>query len=267
MIDLEDVREYMRRQSEEDRKNRTVQVEAASIDEGLRQASIELAMPVAALAYEVLARGTPGTFGMGRRPWRLSVYVPGREARAPHEEAAEAAAAPGEAAPVDSPGEVFVRIAGDGAFLRVTKPRGRGARATEVMALERLALRGVSGFDTSLVARVVRHADGEWVRVADVRYVPANDSVVSVEIGDGDMRATIVASEPGAGGADPTAEYLRGRCSRTASCTGSRTTCSSSSSARRATTGRSWPRRGRGRTTGPTPGSPTSSSATARRSP
>jgi len=210
MIDLEGLQEYMRRQSEEDRKNRTVQGEAASIEEGLRQASIELAMPVAALAYEVLARGTAGTFGMGRRPWRLSVYVPGREARAPHEEAAEAAAAPGEAAPVDAPGEAFVRIAGDGAFLRVTKPRGRGARATEVMALERLALRGVSGFDSSLVARVVRHADGEWVRVADVRYVPANDSVVTVEIGDGDMRATIVASEPGAGGADPTAEYLRG---------------------------------------------------------
>jgi uncharacterized protein (DUF342 family) len=210
MIDLEGLREYMRRQSEEDRKNRTVQVEAASVEEGLRQASIELGAPVAALACEVLARGSSGTLGMGRRPWRLSVYVPGREAKAPHEEAAEVTVAPAGTVPVDAPGEVFVRIAGDGAFLRVAKPRGRGARVTDVMALERLALRGVSGFDSSLVSRVVRHADGEWVRVADVRYVPANDSVVSVEIGDGEMKATIVASEPGAGGADPTAEYLRG---------------------------------------------------------
>jgi uncharacterized protein (DUF342 family) len=210
MIDLEGLREYMRRQSEEDRKNRTVQLEAASIEEGLRQASIELGVPVALLAYEVIARGTTGTLGMGRRPWRLSVYAPGRTALAPHEEAAEVPTAAAEAGPVDVPGEAFVRIAGDGAFLRVAKPRGRGARVTEVMALERLSLRGVSGFDPSLVSRVVRHADGEWVRVADVRYVPANDSVVTVEIGDGEMKASLVASEPGAGGADPTADYLRG---------------------------------------------------------
>jgi uncharacterized protein (DUF342 family) len=210
MIDLDGLREYMRRQSEEDRKNRTVQVEASSIDEGLRQASIELGVPVAALAYEVLTHGTPGTLGMGRRPWRLSVYVPGRTALAPHEEVAAESVPAAEAGPVDAPGEVFVRIAGDGAFLRVVKPRGRGARATEVMALERLSLRGVSGFDPSLVSRVVRHADGEWVRVADVRYTPANDSVVSVEVSDGEMKASIVASEPGAGGADPTADYLRG---------------------------------------------------------
>jgi hypothetical protein len=210
MIDLDGLREYMRRQSEEDRKNRTVQLEAASVEDGLRQASIELGAPVAKLAYEVLARGTTGTLGMGRRPWRLAVYVPGDTAKAPHEEAVEAPAAAAEAAPVDAPGEIFVRIAGDGAFLRVTRPHGRGARAAEVMALEHLSLRGVSGFDPSLVSRVVRHADGEWVRVAEVRYVPANDSVVTVEIADGEMKATIVASEPGAGGADPTADYLRG---------------------------------------------------------
>ncbi len=210
MIDLDGLREYMRRQSEEDRKNRTVQVEAASVEEGLRQASIELGVPVAALAYEVLVKGTPGTLGMGRRPWKLGVYVPGREAKAPHEEAAAEAVPAADAGPVDVPGEVFVRIAGDGAFLCVTKPRGRGVRATEVMALERLSLRGVSGFDSSLVSRVVRHADGEWVRVADVRYAPANDAVVTVEIADGEMKATIVASEPGAGGADPTADFLRG---------------------------------------------------------
>ncbi|OHD71584.1 MAG: hypothetical protein A2177_07630 [Spirochaetes bacterium RBG_13_68_11] len=210
MIDLDGLREYMRRQSEEDRKNRTVQVEASSIDEGLRQASIELGVPVVLLSYEVLVHGTPGTLGMGRRSWRLSVYVPGRTALAPHEEGAEAPVAAAETGPLDVPGEVFVRIAGDGAFLRAVKPRGRGARATEVMALERLSLRGVSGFDPSLVSRVVRHADGEWVRVADVRYTPANDSVVSVEVSDGEMKASIVASEPGAGGADPTADYLRG---------------------------------------------------------
>jgi uncharacterized protein (DUF342 family) len=210
MIDLDGLREYMRRQSEEDRKNRTMQVEAASVEEGLRQASIELGVPVTALAYEVLVKGTPGTLGMGRHPWRLSVYEPGREAKAPHEEEAAEAVPAAESGPVDAPGEVFVRIAGDGAFLRAVKPRGRGVRATEIMALERLSLRGISGFDSSLVSRVVRHADGEWVRVADVRYAPANDAVVTVEIADGEMKATIVASEPGAGGADPTADFLRG---------------------------------------------------------
>jgi len=77
------------------------------------------------------------------------------------------------------------------------------------MALEKLSLRGVSGFDTALVSRIVKHADGEYIRVGDVPYNPSHDSSVSMDITDGAMKAVVVINEPGPGGADISADYLR----------------------------------------------------------
>jgi hypothetical protein len=209
-ITLEQIQEYMRERSAEDRANRTVAVEAATIPEALEKASIELGVPVRNLEYEVVQKGAPGVLGMGARSWKISVYEKSRAASpAPRDEEAAPAAAVAPGRLPDLPGEVFVRVASDGAFLKVTKPRGRAPRATEIMALEKLSLRGVSGFDQSLVARVVKHADGEYIRVADVRSSPAHDAGLSLDITDGEMKAYVLATEPGPGGADLSADGIR----------------------------------------------------------
>jgi uncharacterized protein (DUF342 family) len=210
-ITLEQIQEYMRSQSEEDRSNRTLAVEAASISEALKKASIELGAPVRGLEYEVVQKGSAGFLGLGAKLWKLSVYEKLREVKTAAEAEETAGEGPAAGAPrvVDAPGEVFVRIGTDGAFLKATRPRGRAPRATEIMALEKLSLRGVSNFDQSLVARVVKHADGEYIRVADVQYNPANDAAVTLDMTDGEMKALIVVSEPGPGGADLSAEALR----------------------------------------------------------
>ncbi len=214
MVTIDELREYMKRQSEEDRKNRTLTLEAQSVEEALKRASIELATPVRQLEYEVLQKGSSGTLGVGRRPWKVHIYEKSRRAKTSAEAAeeerrkAEAAAREPER-PRDVPGEVFVRIGSEGAFLKVTRPQGRGPRASDVMAFEKLSLRGVSNYDTSLVSRVVKHADGEYIRVADVRYDPSHDAVVSLEVTDGEMRGVIVMTEPGPGGADISAEFLQ----------------------------------------------------------
>ena len=175
-INLEQLQEYMRKQSAEDKKNRTITVEAESIPDALKKASIELGIAVRDLEYETLDRGSPGTLGIGRKPWRLNVYERSREVKTSVEVEEEARSAEPEAEnrPKDLPGEAFVRVNNDGVFLRVTRPQGRGPRATEIMALERLSLRGVRNFDAALVARIIKHADGEMVRVADVHYNPSN---------------------------------------------------------------------------------------------
>ena len=82
-----------------------------------------------------------------------------------------------------------MRIGSEGALLKVTRPQGRGPRATEIMAFEKLSLRGVANFDSSLVSRVVKHADGEYIRVADIQYNPFHDATVSMDITDGEMKA------------------------------------------------------------------------------
>ena len=65
-VNLEQIQEYMRMQSEADKKNRTITVEAPSIPEGLKQASIELGVPLSALEYEVVARGSVRARDRGR---------------------------------------------------------------------------------------------------------------------------------------------------------------------------------------------------------
>ncbi|MGA2762825.1 MAG: FapA family protein [Spirochaetia bacterium] len=212
-INLDQLQEYMRRQSEEDRKNRTITLEAENIPDALKRASIELAVPLRNLEYEVLQKGTPGTFGVGRKPWKLHVYEKSRQAKTSAEAAEEERRRAEEAAreperPADVPGEVFVRIGSDGVFLKVTRPQGRGPRASDVMAFEKLSLRGVSNYDTALVSRVVKHADAEYIRVADIRYDPSHDATVTVDITDGEMKAIIIVTEPGPGGADVSADFL-----------------------------------------------------------
>jgi len=213
-INLEQLQDYMRRQLAEDARNRTLTLEADSVQEALRRASIELSLPVRDLEYEVLSKGSPGTLGVGKKPWKVAVYEKSRSVKTAVETAEEEkrrteAAAREPERQRDVPGEVFVRMGSEGAFLKVTKPLGKGPRATEIMAFEKLSLRGVSNYDTSLVARVVKHADGEYIRVADIRYDPSHDASVSIEITDGEMKAVVVVSEPGPGGADISIDYLR----------------------------------------------------------
>lgn len=213
MVDLGQLRDYMRGRLEEDTRNRTIKITAATVQDGLKRALIELGVPIKRLEYEVTTKGAAGTMGIGARPWTMVVYEKAKEVASP--KAAEVApfsvGAGLEMEPQeDLPGEVFVRISADGAFLKVTRPRGRAPRASEIMAVERLSLRGITDYDPGLVSRAVRHADGEYIRVADVHYNPSNDASVSVDILDGEMKASVVLTEPGPGGADLTAEYLRG---------------------------------------------------------
>lgn len=212
MVNVSQLQEYMRIQSEEDKRNKTIKVTAPSVLEALKRASIELGVPIKRLEYEITEKGSPGMMGMGKKPWTISVYEKSKDVvGAGIDTAGDLAVEAGafQEKQVDAPGEVFVRITSEGAFLKVTKPRGRAPRATEIMALERLSLRGIVNFDPGLVAKAVKHADGVYVRVADVRYNPSHDATVSLDVTDGEMKAVIVMAEPGPGGSDLTAEYLK----------------------------------------------------------
>ena len=132
MVTLQDLREYMRDRATDDRARRSVQVTAVSIEEALREASVELSLPVKKLEYEVLEKGSRGVFGMNRKDYILIVY----EADEEEEERAD-----GDDLGIDfdligatdredpnKDGSVIVRLASDGALLRVTQPEGKGKR-------------------------------------------------------------------------------------------------------------------------------------------
>ena len=212
MVTLQDLREYMRERASEDRVRRSVQVTAASIEEALGEASLELGLPVKRLEYELLEKGNRGVFGMNKKDWILIVYEADEEEGA-REEGEDLGIdfdllGATDQADQDADGAAVVRLTPDGAMLRVTPPIGRGKKVQHRVAVEMLERRGVERYDDDLVASVVKRADGEFVRVGDFSYNPANDSVLAVELSDHEMRAFLKIHRPGSGGIDQSAESI-----------------------------------------------------------
>jgi len=211
MITLESVREYMRDQLEADRAEQAVKVSGASVEEALGQAAIELGVPVKRLEYEIVEQGTKGVLGVGRKDWIILAYPAAADSVAAGKGAGEQGAAEGKEEEVvaDKDAEVFVRLTSEGVFLKVTKPSGRGSKVQERRALEKLSLRGVTNFDSGLVSKVVRHADGEYIKVGDYQFNPVK-STLSVDITDMDMKAYMTMTPPGPGGADLSFDEISG---------------------------------------------------------
>jgi hypothetical protein len=212
MITLESIREFMRDQLETDRTNQAVKVSGASVEEALGNAAIELGIPVRRLEYEIVETGSKGMLGVGRKEWTILAYPAASKAGTEQAAGGQSQAEEGKKEEVveDKDGEVFVRLTSQGVFLKVTKPSGRGSKAAERRALEKLNLRGVTNYDGGLVSKVVRHADGEYIKVGEYQFNPASQSTMSVDITDMDMRAYITVTPPGPGGADLSFEEIRG---------------------------------------------------------
>ncbi len=195
MISLETLRDYMKNQLAEDRSIKSVRVSGVSIDEALKAASIELECPVKKLEYEIVEQGNKGTLGMGKREWIILAYVAAKQVELSGIDQIDLDAlglGPSAAATIlDRDGEAFVRLNHDGVFLKVTRPTGSGGKVTEGMALDKFAERGVDGFEVQVVKRVVKHADGEYIKVGEFDFNPANQSVLIVDTADQDMKAFI----------------------------------------------------------------------------
>jgi uncharacterized protein len=213
MVKLQEIRSFMREQAVRDRRRKSIQITAPTIEEALKEASVELELPVKRLAYEVLEKGSTGFAGLNRRNYLVVVYEADQEdAEVDSEDFGIDFDAIGteEAVELESDGEVIVRLSANGVLLKVTSPSGGGRRVNERMAVEALERRGITNIDRSLVGSVVREAGGEYVRVGEFSYNPANDSVMSVNITDHEMKASVVVQAPGPGGIDQTYESMLG---------------------------------------------------------
>lgn len=211
VVGLEGVRSLMRRYLEQDSGRQSIEVEGSSVEDALRNAGIQLSLPLSRLEYVVLEEGHPGIAGIGRKSWKIRVNeVAGKEdasAFAPTED--EFAELSPQELVKDVDGEALVRLLSDGAYLKVTAPSGKGRRATERNAFERLQARSVRDVKEDLVARVVKDASEDWVRVGTFIANPAADALVSCELTDAEMKGYITVMPPGAGGCDLTTDAIR----------------------------------------------------------
>ncbi|MAG13893.1 MAG: polymerase [Spirochaetales bacterium] len=212
MVSVQELREYMRDRAADDRSRRSVQVTADSIETALNEAAVELDLPVKKLEYEVLERGSRGIFGVNKKNFILIVY----EATQDQDENSEDddlgidfdLVGAVERNNPDVDGDAVVRLSVDGALLRVRSPQGKGKKATEDQALAMLESRGVDQFDGSMVTKVVKQADGQFIRVGEFSYNPANDSIMAISITDREMKAYMVVHAPGPGGVDQSVETM-----------------------------------------------------------
>jgi hypothetical protein len=206
-IGLDAVRELMRRYLDDDSDRRSVEVEGVTLEAALQNAAIQLDSPISRIEYEVLEKGASGLAGFGRKPWKISAYESSQKKQI--KAVADTAISTDHAvaidiAPVvrDRDGEVFVRLATDGALIKVVPPMGKGRRATVKQALERLQARVVTDIDTQLVQEAVNAAAGTWLRVGSFIANPAADALLTVDIGAQEMDARITILPPQAGGCD-----------------------------------------------------------------
>ena len=213
MVTLQELRSFMRDRATQDRNRRSIQVTADSIEAGLEEASVELELPVKRLAYEVLEKGNRGFAGLSRKSYILIVYEADLEPEENEEDALDIdfdSIGLQEETVQDVNGEVIVRLSGDGVLLKITQPVGKGRPATEMQAKEALSARGITDPNMELVRSVVQEADGDYIKIGEFSYNPANDSVMSVDIVEHEMRAIMVVQPPGSGGIDQTFETMLG---------------------------------------------------------
>ena len=212
MVELTKIREFMRAQAEEDRKSKWVQVEGEDLDDALRQAAIELALPIKKIEYEIREPGKKGTFGLGRKNCVIVAY-PSMETVAAQidEDLMEMGTGiQDEEKLKDQDGEVIVRLFPEGVFLKVTAPVGNGTAVTERDVYTKLQKRQIEQYDKHILQKVVKAADGRYVKVGDFDYNPASDSIFTVEITDFDMKAYLNCRPPSANGADPNFDSIVG---------------------------------------------------------
>lgn len=214
VVRLPQIQELMRRYLDEDREKTSVAAEGATLEEALRNAGIQLECPVSSLDFEIVEKGVPGTLGLGKRAWKIRAYkASAKKSVAKTEEPAFGDGILGQdfgvaQEPKDRDGTVFVRLSGDGALLKVVPPVGRGRKVSEKAAIEKLHERGIHNIDEPLVREIVRLASSEYVQVGSFVVNPANDALLTVDVGDQDMKAYVMLTAPGPGGCDLSADSI-----------------------------------------------------------
>ncbi|MDR0324008.1 MAG: FapA family protein [Treponema sp.] len=205
MVDFIQLQEIVKKQLEYDRTIRTVEASGPTLEAAVAEAAALLDTHVRHLEYEIIERGSAGFMGAGRKDWLIRAYElehkrKKRKAGAEQEEEII------DDTPVivDKDGDAFVQCLPDGVFVKVIPPVGNGRKAYLTSVIQTLRSKRIKDYDSDILEKIVDEASGEYARLMDYQYQPQNNSMAAVEIDDSEMKAYIIVSPPGDGGADLT---------------------------------------------------------------
>jgi uncharacterized protein (DUF342 family) len=216
MIGLDDFRDRMKTEIEKTKQMKSVQVTGKNLDDALKQASLELGLPLRVLEYEILDRGKTGFLGVKGIPCRIIAYEsvkgPSGADEKSLEEELDLKSYEQEDVPMttDANGRFTVRLGSDGAWAKVYPPVGEGIPIVLEDVLGKLQDRGIMEPDLEILETLVRRADMMWVKVGDFVYNRANDALSSLEVTEEGMKAYLKVLEPGPGGGDLSVDDIRG---------------------------------------------------------
>jgi len=179
-----------------------IEVVGNSIEECLEDAAKQLEVNISDLEYEILNHGRKSL--LGKKNYRLLVKLAeGYDVFATEE--GKEAVNKDEVVDLrkDADGRYRVRITRIGVMLKVVPPRGKGSKVRIEEVLTNINTRGISEFDKTKVAKVVRDAENEYVKIADWASNERNDARVVVEVSDDEMKAIMTVIPPKPGGRDP----------------------------------------------------------------
>ncbi len=211
-VSLSHIRAFMQNQSQIDKANQSIEASGATLEDALREASIQLGIPVKKMVYEVVQKG--GVSGLkGKVPWRITAYAQPKEATVQSEFEEDFmfgdTGKTADAEVKNRDGQVCVRRQPDGIFMKVVPPSGTGKKASLSAATELLMRRKIDHYDGSLAERIVKRADNQYVRIAPYQYNPAADPVLSITVTEMEMKAYLMIQPPGIGGSDLSADIIR----------------------------------------------------------
>ena len=208
MVDFVRLQQIVRDRLEQDRNVQIVTASGNTLEDAVEHAAVLLDLPVKKLEYEIVEKGVPGFFGKGKKDWQIKAFKLVTVSKEVLEDLGIGSELFDVAPPVEqyADGDVFLHLSADGIYIKATAPKGGGRKPSEQEAFKLLKSRNVQDYNDDLISRVVREAAGEYIRVGDFMHMPTNDSTVTVEISEGEMKAHIVVTPPGYGGCDISAE-------------------------------------------------------------
>ncbi len=209
MVDFVQLQVLMKERLEYDRTVHIVDAEGPTLEDAAAEAATMLGVSVRHIEYEIIEKGSEGFFGTGKKDWKIRAYeqITSKEAKDGESSDSEESE---DAVPVivDKDGDVFVRLVSDGAFLKVVPPQGHGKKATEKQAIDALKEKNVKDIEQEIVTDLVKNAEGVYVKVGSFILNSINDSGMTVDVSDQEMKAYIYATPPGPGGCDLTPDVI-----------------------------------------------------------
>jgi len=179
-----------------------IEVVGNSIEECLENAAKQLEVNISDLEYEILDHGRKSL--LGKKNYRLLIKLAeGYEMFSKEEEEKPAEKDAVVDLRKDADGSYKIRITRIGVMLKVIPPRGKGSRVRIEDVLTNISTRGISEFDKSKVAKIIRDSENEYVKIADWVSNERNDAKVIVEVSDDEMKAFMTIIPPKPGGRDP----------------------------------------------------------------